>query len=184
MKSGIRSFLVGLKFAFTDTIGSIPVRTLRLAVLRRLMGVELASTAQVYRWREIRNGSGITIGPGSIIGLWATLDGRRGIHIGHSVNLSSEVSIWTEQHDFRSPNFAIVGGPVHIGDRAWISYRATILPGVTIGEGAVVAAGAVVTKDVEPYSVVAGVPAKQIAMRDASIDYTWKRSRSGAPWFI
>lgn len=51
-----------------------------------------------------------------------------------------------------------------MGDN-WIGANATILKGVTIGEGAVVAAGAVVTKDVLPYSIVGGVPAKQIAMR-------------------
>ena len=51
-------------------------------------------------------------------------------------------------------------GPIIIQDKVWIGDKATILPGVTIGEGAVVAANAVVTKDVPPYSVVAGVPAK------------------------
>ena len=52
--------------------------------------------------------------------------------------------------------------PVHIGKRAWIGAGATILPGVTIGENAVVGAGSVVTKDVEPRTIVGGVPAKFI----------------------
>lgn len=52
-----------------------------------------------------------------------------------------------------------------IGHDCWIGHKAIILPGVTIGNGAVVAAGAVVTKDVAPYTVVAGVPAKTIRMR-------------------
>ncbi|MCL1851939.1 MAG: acetyltransferase [Peptococcaceae bacterium] len=47
----------------------------------------------------------------------------------------------------------------------WIGHNAVIMPGVTIGNGAVIGAGAVVTKDVEPYSVVAGVPATKINMR-------------------
>lgn len=54
----------------------------------------------------------------------------------------------------------------------WIASRVTILPGVTIGEGAVVAAGAIVTKDVEPYSIVAGVPAKRIGERNKNLEYT------------
>ena len=57
------------------------------------------------------------------------------------------------------------GGDVVIGDRVWIGYRAIILPGVSIGEGAVVGAGAVVTKNVEPYAIVAGNPARKIGER-------------------
>ena len=52
--------------------------------------------------------------------------------------------------------------PVHIEDKAWLGSNVTVLPGVTIGEGAIVAAGAVVTKDVEPGTIVGGVPSKLI----------------------
>ena len=57
------------------------------------------------------------------------------------------------------------GKAVTIGNDIWIGHNAIIMPGVTIGNGAVIGAGAVVTKDVEPYSVVVGVPAKKINMR-------------------
>ena len=57
------------------------------------------------------------------------------------------------------------GEPVTIGNDVWIGHNAIIMPGVTIGNGAVIGAGAVVTKDVEPYSVVVGVPAREINMR-------------------
>ena len=53
-------------------------------------------------------------------------------------------------------------GPVRIGDNVWIGDKATILPNVSIGNGAIIAANAVVTKDVPPYSVAAGNPAKII----------------------
>jgi len=56
-------------------------------------------------------------------------------------------------------------GPVIIGNDVWIGYGATILSGVTVGDGAVIAAHAVVTKDVPPYAVVGGVPAKIIEFR-------------------
>lgn len=56
-------------------------------------------------------------------------------------------------------------GPIKVGDDVWIGYGATILSGVTIGQGAVIAAGSVVVKDVEPYSVVGGNPAKLLKYR-------------------
>jgi virginiamycin A acetyltransferase len=55
--------------------------------------------------------------------------------------------------------------PITIGNDVWIGTRAIILPGVDIGDGAVVGAGAVVTKDVDSYSIVAGVPAKEVGRR-------------------
>ena len=55
--------------------------------------------------------------------------------------------------------------PVVIGDDVWIGRRVIILPGVTVGGGSIIAAGAVVSKDVKPYSIVGGVPAKQIGNR-------------------
>lgn len=55
--------------------------------------------------------------------------------------------------------------PVVIGNDVWIGHNATIMPGVTIGNGAVIGSGAIVTKDVLPYSIVAGVPAQKIKMR-------------------
>ncbi|UWX80272.1 acyltransferase [Arthrobacter jinronghuae] len=94
------------------------------------------------------------------------------------------MALWTLQHDYNSPTFATSGGPIVIRDRAWISFRATILPGVVIGEGAVVAANSVVTKDVEPFTVVGGIPAKKIGERNPSVSYEWTKARSHAPWLI
>ena len=61
--------------------------------------------------------------------------------------------------------------PIVIGDRVWIGMNATVLGGVTIGEGAVVAAGSVVTKDVPPFTVVGGVPARPIKDRERELTY-------------
>jgi acetyltransferase-like isoleucine patch superfamily enzyme len=58
-----------------------------------------------------------------------------------------------------------------IGNRVWIGYGAIILPGLTIGEGAVVGAGAVVTKDVEPFAIVGGNPARKIGERARELNY-------------
>ncbi|WP_425562996.1 DapH/DapD/GlmU-related protein [Mucilaginibacter gynuensis] len=79
--------------------------------------------------------------------------------------------IWTLHHDYNTTDFAQVGKTVVIEDYAWLCSRSVILPGVTIGKGAVVAAGAVVTRDVQPYTVVGGIPAKPIAKRMEDLTY-------------
>jgi maltose O-acetyltransferase len=79
--------------------------------------------------------------------------------------------LWTNQHDPQDPDWGVKGGPIVIKDYVWVSSRASVLPGITIGEGAVVAAHAVVTKDVEPYTIVGGVPAKKIGERRRDLRY-------------
>lgn len=179
----LRAAKTGAAFIAGEAVGNLPSGALR-TLGAKLMGMKVAPTAKLYRWREVRDAQNISIGDGSIIGMWATMDGREGITIGRNVNFSSEVALWTLQHDYNSPTFATSGGPIVIGDRAWISFRATILPGVTIGEGAVVAANSVVTKDVAPYTVVGGIPAKFLKERTADLSYEWTNARSHAPWFI
>ena len=99
------------------------------------------------------------------------MDGRFDLNIGNNVNIAGEVRIYTLEHDIASPTFAGSGGPVTIQDWVYIGTRVTILPGVTIGEGAVIASGAVVTKDVAPWTMVGGVPAKFIKNRPV-VKYT------------
>lgn len=164
--------LSGLVLISGRLIALVPFHHFRLFAYRHLLGMKIGRGSTVYRTPEIHRPSSVTIGNNTIIGRDAILDGRRGLTIGDNVNLSTGVWVWSEQHDKDSPSFAPDGGPVVIGDRAWLSCRTIVLPGVTIGEGAVVCAGAVVTKDVAPYSVVAGIPAKKIAERNSELTYT------------
>lgn len=173
----------GLTFLVLEALGRLPGRRLRTALVS-LLGLSIDPSATLTRWREMRRPGQISIGAGSIIGLWATLDGRGGgIRIGENVNVSSETAFWTMQHDPQATDFGITRGRIVIEDRAWISFRAVILPGVTVGEGAVVAAGAVVTKDVAPFTIVGGIPAKKIGERRRDLDYDWRQGLD-SPWFI
>ena len=108
----------------------------------------------------------IEIGEFSHVGDYVLIRGGGGVHIGKNVCISEDTKILTSSHDVASPTFDLVRRPVFINDSVWIAMSAIILPGVTIGEGAVVAAGAVVTKDVEPWTVVAGNPAREIRKRE------------------
>ncbi len=142
----------------------IPLHRLRKGIVRAF-GANIHPSATLYHGFEIRSAAQLQIGRRSIIGNDAILDARGGLSIGDDVNLSTGVHVWTGQHDWQAPDFRYQSAPVRIGDRAWISARVTILPGVNIGQQAVVAAGSVVTKDVASGSLVAGVPAKEIAKR-------------------
>jgi acetyltransferase-like isoleucine patch superfamily enzyme len=173
---------LGLEMQFTMFLGRLPGRRLRTFLARRLLHLDADRDSVLYQWRDLRNPGGIEIGKGTVIGHWATLDGRRGLRIGRNVNLSSEVALWTLQHDPGDRNFGVRGGPIVVEDYAWISFRATVLPGVRIGRGAIVAANSVVTKDVEDYAVVGGIPAKVIGTRSRDLDYSL--TAGGAPWFI
>jgi maltose O-acetyltransferase len=94
-----------------------------------------------------------------------------GLTVGNHVSISEGVAVFTLGHDPASPEFEKRGAPVCIGDRVFVGTRAMILPGVTVGEGAVVAAGALVTRDVAPFTMVAGVPAQPIGQRPRHLTY-------------
>nr|WP_286011456.1 acyltransferase [Methylovulum psychrotolerans] len=88
------------------------------------------------------------------------------IIIGNHVSIGPETSIFAAAHDYHRLDLPDIGKTVRIGDHVWIGGRCIILPGVEIGEGAVVGGGSVVTKNVAPYTVVAGNPAKLINNRE------------------
>jgi acetyltransferase-like isoleucine patch superfamily enzyme len=103
------------------------------------------------------------------------LDGRTGkIIIGNNVDIAREAAIFTLEHDPNADYYETISGDVIIEDYAWVSSRATILPGVKIGRGAIVASNAVVTKDVQPMTIVGGVPAKVIGRRKSNLKYNLK----------
>jgi acetyltransferase-like isoleucine patch superfamily enzyme len=160
-----------LKFSVLQWVGKLPSQTIRHLLYTKLYHLTIGEGTVIYNSCHLRTPEKTTIGNHTSIGDQCVLDGRGGLTIGSSVNLSTAAWIWTAQHDLNDSGFAGVSAPVVIEDYAWISSRATILPGVTIGRGAVVAAGAVVTKSVAPFEIVGGVPAKKIGERNRDLDY-------------
>ena len=138
--------------------------------LRRFCGVRLGRDSSIAMGCFI-TGYGVRIGDNTVINRFCYLDGRCPLVIGNNVNVSHYTLIQTLTHDAQSPHFTCLERPVTIGDHAWIGARALICPGVAIGEGAVIGAGAVVTRDVPPYAIAAGNPARVIGTRTAALDY-------------
>ena len=133
---------------------------------------KLGDESNVQMGCRFLNGRKIFIGENNVINFGTLMDGRRyAIRTGSNVSIGPQATILTLGHDPRSRIFADRGGDVTIGDYVWIGFDALILPDVEIGEGAVVGAGAVVTKSVEPYTIVAGNPAKAIGTRPRGLEY-------------
>jgi acetyltransferase-like isoleucine patch superfamily enzyme len=177
MFRSIRNFASDCILFLLTIIGYIPIHFFRKTAYR-VCGVKIGRGTSCHWRTRFYRPSRLKIGNNSIIGNDAMLDARNGITIGNNVSLSMGVWVWTMEHDPQDPWYAALGGPVVIHDYAWVSCRVVIMPGVTIGEGAVVAGGAVVTKDVPPYSIVGGVPAKVIGERSRDLRYTLKFHKS------
>jgi len=160
-------------------VGYIPSHCFR-RFLYRLAGIKIGKGSVIHTKARFYDPRNIIIDKDTIVGEGAVLDGRARLIIGSHVDIASEVMIYNSQHDIENENFTAVDKPVVIEDYVFIGPRAIILPGVTIGKGAIVAAGAVVTKDVPPYAIVGGVPAKIIGERkNKNLHYKLGRAR----WF-
>jgi acetyltransferase-like isoleucine patch superfamily enzyme len=174
LKSSILNFVYGFNRYCDFQCGRIPSHFIRNFLYRNIWLVKISKKAIIYWGAEIRAGYNLVLGEGSIVGDNSLLDARQGITIGRNVNLSSRVSIYTEQHDHRDPYFKNNSDSaygVKIDDRVWIGPNVIILHSVHIGEGAVIAAGSVVTKSISPFSIVAGIPAKKIGERNKNLKF-------------
>lgn len=135
-----------------------------------LLKIEFLGGNSVGRFTIIQGSGHIVFGRNSFCGAYCVFGVNREILIGSHVMIADAVSIRDTDHVFEEVSLpmvrqGIVSSSVVIEDDVWIGGGATILKGVHIGKGAIIAAGAVVTKDVAPYSIVGGVPAKLIRRR-------------------
>lgn len=169
MYKWIRAFFV--EFIVNDCLPLIPFWTIRRGYLR-LMKTKIGNGSFLMKRIYIQSPNHLIIGENSHINRGCVIDARGGIEIGNSVSISHGTNIMTGGHDYKSPTFAGLFAPICIEDYVWIGVGCTILQGVKIGKGAVVCSGAVVTRDVQEYDVVAGVPAKKIATRPKELNYS------------
>jgi acetyltransferase-like isoleucine patch superfamily enzyme len=150
-------------------------------IIKRLSNIKTAP----FLIESTRN---ITVGKMSYHNGNFILQGSQIVKIGSYCAFGENVSIITENHDYNypvmqytfyrhyfgkehpgvlhfPPNKERTKGGVEIGNDVWIGHNTTILSGVKIGNGAILGNGCIVTKDVEPYSIVSGIPARKIKMR-------------------
>lgn len=175
LKRHIRGFMSGFRWLMTNSIlPHFPSQTIRNRGLR-MMGVKMSKNVKFYSGFSVRNPKGLVIEDGVNIGPKVLLDARCGLTIRKNAVIAYDAIIWSLNHDYNDIHFCGKGALVEIGAYAWVCSRSIILPGVKIGEGAIVASGAIVTKDVEPWTIVGGIPAKTIGKREQKeYDYGYK----------
>ncbi|MFY0256281.1 hypothetical protein ACDQ55_20265 [Chitinophaga sp. 30R24] len=143
---------------------SLPVFNGWRILLLRLFGAQLDKCTTVYAsayipapW-NLRMGEQSTLGPGVKLHIGKTI-------IGKKVTVSQRTYLCSATHKTDSINVPFVAGTIVIKDFVWVAAEAFVMSNVTIGEGAIVGAKAAVFKDVEPWTIVGGNPAKYIKKR-------------------
>jgi putative colanic acid biosynthesis acetyltransferase WcaF len=136
------------------------------ALLLRLFGAKIGRRCIIRRTARIYYPWLLTMGDVCILGDQAEIYNLARITIGDRAMVSQQAYLCAGTHDYTRAELPLVTMPVEVGPDAWVCARAFVGPGVKIGEGAVVAACAVVVKEVRPWMIVGGNPAKEIKKRE------------------
>jgi acetyltransferase-like isoleucine patch superfamily enzyme len=170
-KSPLEFFLWHLlNFVNNIIYNLLPFFTVKRLFLSAL-GARLGRRSFIHAWAQFVSPRRLAIGDNCTINYGCLLDARSGIEIGNNVMIGHRCRLYTLGHDLDDPRFGPKGGVVRIRDHAVLFTNVLVMPGVTIHEGAAVMSGSVVTKDVGPYEIVGGNPARFIRQRSRVIDY-------------
>ena len=132
----------------------------------RCFGAKIGRSVHVYPSAMIYLPWNLEAGDESAIGEHVLIYNLGRVTLGARVTISHRAHVCAGTHDYTKPDFPLLRPPIMIGSEAWICADAFVGPGVTIGEGAIVGARAVVVKDIRPWSIVIGNPAREIKRRE------------------
>ena len=133
--------------------------------LLRAFGAKIDSTAVVYSTARVYYPPNLIMGRFSRLADGANCYNVAPVTIGDNATVSQDAFLCTASHDITDPLYHLITAPIVIEDQAWVAAGAFVGMGVTVGQGAVVGARATVLKNVEPWTVVGGNPAKPIKSR-------------------
>ncbi|NDL66507.1 acyltransferase [Anaerotalea alkaliphila] len=159
---------IGKRLPSSDSLFSLGARGVRNFLCRRIFD-SMGKGCNVERNVFFGSGKGIHLGDRSGIGQNARIQGP--LHIGNDVMMGPDVLIYTRNHETARTDIPMIDQgesdplPVVVEEDVWIGARVVLLPGVRVGRGSILGTGAVVTRDVPPYSVVGGVPARILKSR-------------------
>jgi putative colanic acid biosynthesis acetyltransferase WcaF len=135
------------------------------AFLLRCFGAKLGNSCFIYGRARIWAPWNLTCDDLATIGEEAIIYNPEHVTLGSHAIVSQQAYLCGGTHDYEDPAFPLIAFPISVGAYAWICARATVQPGVSVGEGAVLALGAVATRDLEPWTVYGGVPARRVKLR-------------------
>jgi acetyltransferase-like isoleucine patch superfamily enzyme len=162
----IREFIIPIRVKFFQKINEYLLESQKYTLIQQLKSH--GEGCHIYMPLYISKPSNLEIGNYVSLGTYVHMWCEGGIKIGHRVLIGSHTAITSVTHDYQQQDMRknVIHKQVVIEDDVWIGTHSVILPGITIGRGSVIGANSVVTKDVEPYSIVFGSPAKHSKYRD------------------
>ena len=187
----VRRIIAVLSFSLRKMVVSAPgKRALALAgeVVRDARTLSLTSSfkscgdrIELYHPVWISHPDCLRVGDDVSINAFVHMWTAGGVTVGNRVMIASHASITSVTHDYNSDwmRSTVVTRPIAIEDDVWIGAHAVIMPGITVGRGAVVGAGCVVTHDVDPYSIVVGVPGRVVGKRGTQAALTLGSDHDG-----
>jgi putative colanic acid biosynthesis acetyltransferase WcaF len=138
------------------------------AALLRIFGAKLGTGCKIYPTAKIWAPWNLTCEDLVAFGDHCEIYNAAPIHFGSHAIVSQGAYVCGATHLYNQPEFRLVSFPMRVGAYAWICARAIVSPGVNVGEGAILGLGSVATKDLDPFGVYVGTPAKKVKERERS----------------
>uniref|UniRef100_E6QIX0 Putative acetyltransferase n=1 Tax=mine drainage metagenome TaxID=410659 RepID=E6QIX0_9ZZZZ len=165
LKNRLARALWGLAYVVFYRLSPRPMHAWR-AWLLRLFGAKLGATCHFYAKARIWAPWNLICEDRVSIADDAELYNPSLLYVGSHCIVSQGAYVCGATHEYNNPAFPLVHFPIRLGAYSWICARATVCPGVNVGDGAVLALGAIATRDLEPFGIYAGVPARKVKERD------------------
>jgi putative colanic acid biosynthesis acetyltransferase WcaF len=164
MKSRLLRGAWGIVYALLFRTSPRPCHRWR-AFLLSCFGAKLGENCHIYGKARIWAPWNLVCEDQATVGDDAIIYNPEHISLGSHAIVSQQAYLCAATHDYEDPAFPLIAFPISVGSYAWICARATVQPGISVGEGAVLALGSVATRDLEPWTVYAGVPARKVKTR-------------------
>lgn len=158
-------------YIFNFWITNFPIHFVRILYLKYILRIKIGKRTFIHMGCFFE-GNNTIIGDNNVIGRWCFFGGGGTITVGNNVSITSKTYIFSSTHDVNSPSFAMKYTDVVIEDYVWIGANAMVMPGVKIEKGAMLAAMSTATKNIPPYTIFGGTPAKEIAKRSSELNYS------------